>query len=114
MRIGSKTSIRIGPTLVDRSDGMTPDAKTRVFDSVAHDAERAIDHTSHRVVPHCGSEKEAAVLLVAVEPIPVVVVRVSGGGMRYWVSRWMNRIVIEWGQHINPPQISENDYLLNI
>ena len=71
----------------------------RVLDAVEHDAEGGVDDATHRVVAHGGAEVEVAVLLVAVEPVAVVVVRVAGGGVGDGIGTRVDRVVVERAQH---------------
>ena len=68
-----------------------------MLDSVLHQTESRVDDPADRVVAHGRAEVEAAVALVAVEPVAVVVVRVAGrrGGDRVadgWIGKSSNGV----------------------
>ena len=69
----------------------------RTLHAVVHDRERAVDDAAVRVHGH--ARREVVVLGVAVEPEPVVVVRVAGRGVRDRQRRLVDRIVVERRQH---------------
>ena len=69
----------------------------RTLHAVVHDRERAVDDAAVRVHGH--ARGEVVVLGVAVEPEPVVVVRVAGRRMRERQRRLVDRIVVERCQH---------------
>jgi hypothetical protein len=45
---------------------------------------------------HCRAEVEAPVALMSVEPVPVVVVDIAGGGMGDRIGGGVDREVVEW------------------
>ena len=63
-RIGSTTSMRIGPTSVLRSKGIRPDAKRRVLHALVHDAERGVDDAAYGVMAHRRPLEEVAALVL--------------------------------------------------
>jgi hypothetical protein len=77
-----------------------------VFHPVQYDAERGVDDTPHRIVTHGSAEVELALLLVAVEPVTVVVVRVARRRMGDRIGGRVDRVVVEWAQHVTRPPCS--------
>ena len=78
VRIGSSTSTRIGPIVVDRSSGIAPEANMECSTPSMHEAEGGVDDAAHGIVAHRRAEVEVAVALMPVEPVAVVVVGVAG------------------------------------
>lgn len=70
-----------------------------MLDTVQDDTEGCIDNAANRVVAHAGGEEERRISVMAVEPVPVVVVRITRRGMGDRVRRRMDRKVVERAQH---------------
>ena len=97
-RSGSTTSMVSGPIRVcDAILGHATRREHRTLDAVGDDGEGAVDDAPVGVYGHAGREVE--IFGVSVEPEPVVVVRVTGCGMRDRQRRLVDRIVVERCQH---------------
>ena len=101
-RSGSTTSIVNGPIAGLRAVLGDPARREhRPLHTVVHDRERGVDDAAVRVHRHAGREVE--VLGVAVEPEAVVVVRVTGRGVRDRQRGLVDRVVVEGCQHARRP-----------
>ena len=79
----------------------------RTLHAVVHDRERAVDDPAVRVHRHAGREVE--VFGVAVEPEPVVVIRIAADGMRDRQRGLMDRVVVERREHaVNARSLRRN------
>jgi hypothetical protein len=79
-----------------------------MLDTVPYEAEGGIDHAPNRVMTHGCTEIEGAVLLMSVEPVPVVMIWIACSWMHYWVGGRVNRIIVERARHVSTIPLSEN------
>ncbi len=98
-RIGSTTSMRIGPDARGPIDRHAPGREDGVLDAVDDDAERGVDDAEHRVVPHRAADVEGAVALVSVEEVAVVVVGVRRRWRGHGIGVGVDRIVVPGCEH---------------
>ena len=69
--------------------------------AAAHDAEAAVQDAPVRVEAHGHAEVELPVVGVAVEPVAIVHVAITGGGVRHRLGRLVDRVVVQSGKHGN-------------